>query len=157
MGYCVSLERMNEIIKELQKDYRVTLRSFEKRGRYSDTDRSAMREINRQRSSCTIQKSDFSPKEVFYPITQTLFYFTEDEYRESKADDRGMIIFARPCDINGIGRLDTIFLSNGQLEDSYYKQLRDKVKFFCWSAGRAGTPASAPPWGPTGPTITAWR
>ena len=130
MGYCVSLERMNEIIGELKKDYRIYApKRFEKRGRYSDTDLIRYAEINSVTEIVHDVKSDFSPKEVFYPITQTLFYFTEDEYRESRTNDRGIIIFARPCDINGIRRLDTIFLKNGQLEDSYYKRLRDKVKF----------------------------
>lgn len=36
----------------------------------------------------------------------------------------------RPCDINGIDRLDAIFLANGPLEDFYYKRRRDKVRFF---------------------------
>ncbi len=130
MGYCVSLERMNEIIRELQKSYRIYApKRFEKRGRYSDTDLIRYAEINSVAEIVHDVKSDFSPKEIFYPITQTLFYFTEDEYRERRADDRGIIIFARPCDINGIRRLDTIFLKNGQLEDSYYKRLRDKLKF----------------------------
>ena len=130
MSYRISPDQMNEIFVELQKDYRIYApKRFPKRGRYSDTDLVRYAEINSAAEIVYEAKSDFSPKEVLYPITQTLFYFTEDEYRESRVDERGLIIFARPCDINGIRRLDTIFLKNGQVADSYYKRVRDKVKF----------------------------
>ena len=45
-------------------------------------------------------------------------------------DPKGIIIFARPCDINGLKRLDNMFLANGGLSDVYYKRMRDKVKLF---------------------------
>ena len=45
-------------------------------------------------------------------------------------DKKGIILFARPCDINGIKRLDNIFLNNGDKEDNYYKRIRDKLKIF---------------------------
>jgi anaerobic sulfite reductase subunit A len=64
------------------------------------------------------------------PITQTMFYFNETGYREPDIHDKGIIIFLRLCDINGIERLDNIFLKNGNIEDPYYKVFRDKVKFF---------------------------
>ncbi len=41
-----------------------------------------------------------------------------------------MIIFLRPCDRNGIQRLDSIFLENGPWPDPYYDQIRDRVRFF---------------------------
>lgn len=130
MSYSVSVKKMNEILKELQKDYKVYApKRFEKRGRYSDTDLIRYAEISMVEEIVYDEKADFSPKEVIYPITQTLFYFTEYEYKESKAHDKGILIFARPCDINGIKRLDTIFLENGDQEDIYYKRLREKVKF----------------------------
>lgn len=130
MSYCVSTKRMNEILKALQKDYKIYAPvRFEKRGRYSDTDLIRYAEINSIEDVVYDEKSHFSPKEVIYPITQALFYFTEDEYRESKVDDKNILIFARSCDINGFRRLDTIFLKNGGVEDIYYKRLREKVKF----------------------------
>lgn len=136
MSYSVGMEKMNEIIKNLKKEYKVYApKRFEKRGRYSDTDLIRYAEINSVEEIVYDEKSDFSPKEVFYPITQALFYFTEDEYRESKVDNQGILIFARPCDINGIKRLDTIFLKNGELEDIYYKRLRERVKFVLMECG----------------------
>jgi anaerobic sulfite reductase subunit A len=55
-------------------------------------------------------------------------YFYENTFRVSEADEKAIILFVRPCDINGIRRLDTIFLKNGGQEDSNYRRLRDKLK-----------------------------
>ncbi|ADL13187.1 anaerobic sulfite reductase subunit AsrA [Acetohalobium arabaticum] len=130
MSYRVNTERMDEILLELQSDYKVYAPvRFEGRGRYSGTDVIRYEEINSVKDVVYDEKSDISPKEIIHPITQRLFYFTEHEYKESKVYDKEILIFARPCDINGIERLDTIFLENGDNEDKYYKRLRDKVKF----------------------------
>lgn len=39
------------------------------------------------------EKSNFSFKEVILPITQTLFYFTEDNWIEPKTDKENILIF----------------------------------------------------------------
>ena len=131
MGYSVSSERMDEILNDLKKDYQIFApRRFENRGWKPGTDLIRYAEINSISEIVFDEKSDFSPKEVFYPILQTLFYFDELKCRESSlADDRGILIFARPCDINGIRRLDKIFLENGGRQDNYYQRLREKLKF----------------------------
>lgn len=130
MSYRVANDRMNEILAELQQDYRVyaPVRQ-EGQGRYSDTDVIDYEEIDTVEEIVSDEKSDFSPKEILHPITQTLFHFTEHEFRTSQVGDKDFLIFLRPCDINGIERLDTIFLENGEIEDEYYKRLREKVNF----------------------------
>lgn len=132
MGYYVSSERMDKIIDELKKEYKIYApKRFENRGWKPNTDLIRYAEINSVSEIVYDEKSDFSPKEVFHPISQTLLYFTEDKCIESSIDDsKNIILFARPCDINGIKRLDTIFLKNGDKEDNYYKRLRDKIKIF---------------------------
>lgn len=132
MGYYVSSERMDQIINELKKEYKIYApKRFKNRGWKPNTDLIRYDEINSVSEIIYDEKSDFSPKEVFYPISQTLLYFTEDNCKESSIDDsKNIILFARPCDINGIKRLDTIFLKNGNQEDNYYKRLRDKLKIF---------------------------
>lgn len=75
------------------------------------------------------EKSQFSPKEIYFPIVQTLSYFRGDECVESKASNEKIAIFARACDIAAAKRLDKIFLENGGQEDNYYKRLRDCVEF----------------------------
>ena len=74
------------------------------------------------------EKAHFSAKEVFYPVSQTMLYFNGDHCTEKELeDDKGILLFVRPCDINAIRRLDQIFLHNGQ-PDLYYARMREKVK-----------------------------
>ena len=104
---------------------------FEKRGWKQGTDSIRYSEIESFSEIVFDEKSNFSPKEIIHPILQTLLYFTQENCSESKLkDDKNIIIFARPCDINGIKRLDKIFLENGGQEDNYYKRLREKIKIF---------------------------
>ncbi len=74
------------------------------------------------------EKSDMSPKEVFYPVSQTMFYFKDGQVEvKEEDDDKEILLFARPCDLNAISRLDKIFLENGQPE-VFYARKREKVK-----------------------------
>ncbi len=130
MSIKVNNKDFNVFLDELSKKYKIFAPiRLEKRGRLSDTDMIRYGEIKQVEDIVWDEKSTFSPKEVFQPITQTLFYFTEDEYKEPKIDDKKIIVFLRPCDINGVRRHDTIFLKNGKIKDNYYKQIRSKIKF----------------------------
>ncbi len=124
-GYRVGKERMNEILAELNQKYHVfgpCLDAQKKRVRYA--------EIRKVEQIIYDRQSDFSPKAAFYPISQVMFYFREDGVEESElADDRGILIFARACDINAIRRQDNLFLKNGGAEDLFYKRLRERVKY----------------------------
>ena len=73
-------------------------------------------------------KSEFSYKEILTPISQTLFYFTEDEVKEADGPTKGAIVFLRSCDLHAVKRMDDIYLRNG-FEDYYYKRIREKTKF----------------------------
>ncbi len=128
----VNSERMDEILHELKKEYRVYApKRFTNRGTKNNTDLIRYAEISSVNEIVYDVPSDFSPKEVYYPITQTTIYFKDDACIESTVnDEKGIIIFARPCDINSMKRLDNIFLENGGNADIYYKRLRDKVKIF---------------------------
>lgn len=123
-GYEISREKMNELLKRLGETYRICgPRRVGKFIRYGDI--RSLEELVYQ------EKSHFSPKEIFYPIVQTLLYFSEDQVQESRLEDeREVIIFLRPCDINGIRRLDTMFLKNGDQADNFYQRRREKVRFF---------------------------
>lgn len=136
MSYNVSFKRMNEILQALEADYKVYApMRFEKKGRFSDTDLIRYAEITSIEDIVYLEKSDFSPKEVIFPITQSILHFTESEFLESKTHDKNIIVFLRSCDINGIRRLDNMFLKNGNMEDVYYKRLREKVKFVLMACG----------------------
>lgn len=123
MGYTMNAARMDEIFTALRETYRIyapkKVGKFIRYGEVKSVDEIVFDE-----------KSHFSPKEVFYPIVQTLLYFSENDVRESEVDDTPVILFLRPCDVNGIHRLDTIFMENGKQADNFYQRLRQKVKFF---------------------------
>lgn len=87
------------------------------------------------------RQSDFSPKEVYYPISQTLFRFDENSYQTVLPDpEKPALIFAHPCDINAVRRLDNIFLKNGGQADVYYEALRSRVKFAMLECPAEGYP-----------------
>lgn len=130
MGYSLNYGELNAVFAALSPDYRIYApKRFPKQGRYSDTDIIRYDEIEHAEEIVYDQKSDFSAKEVLTPITQTILYFTEDEYRASKTDEKKILIFLRPCDINAFEHQDRIYLENGPEPDYYYKRKRDRVKF----------------------------
>lgn len=129
MGYKISLEDMNLALKELSKDYMIYApKLFEGEGRFSDVDRIRYEEVEKIEEIIFDQKSDYSFKEALTPISETLFYFTEDEVKEADKLHSGAIIFLRSCDLHALKRLDEIYLNNGA-EDYYYKRLRENTKF----------------------------
>ncbi len=130
MGYKIDYLEVNKILKELSKEYDIYApKRFEKRGRYSDTDIVRYDIIEKVEDIVFDRQSDYSAKEVISPITQTLFYFTEDEYRESKQSNKKILILMRPCDRNAIERQNKIYLQNGGFSDIYYKRVQERVKF----------------------------
>ncbi len=130
MGWNLSGSDFNDLIAKLKADYTVLApKRFIGRGRFSETDLIRYDEIETLDDIVWDEKSTFSPKEVVFPITQTLFHFTEKAFSEPEPDEKNFLIFLRPCDINGIRRLDTIYLKNGSQSDAYYARLRQRVRF----------------------------
>lgn len=129
-SYSVRADRMANVFARLKENYRLFApKRFPKRGpKGSDLIRYG--EISDFSEIVYKEKAHFSPKEVFYPISQTMFYFKDDQCTEKEMeDDKDIILFARPCDINAIRRLDNIFLHNGQ-PDHYYSRMRQKLHIF---------------------------
>ena len=56
-------------------------------GRYAGQDSILYKEIERYEDIEFRERSTYAMKEVITPITQTLFYFTDDEFRESKLEE----------------------------------------------------------------------
>ena len=122
--------RFNEGLKTLKSEYKILAPvTIPFKGTYSDTDITKYEEITTIEEVELNKKSNFSAKEVILPINQVLFYFTEKEYKESDVDNKKLLVFLRACDLNGIKRLDEIYLRNGVEKDYYYERLREKVKF----------------------------
>ncbi len=129
MGYKIDNVKVNEILNELSKEYDIYApKRFEKQGRYSDTDIIKYDIVTKAEDIVFDEKSDFPAKEVLSPITQTLYYFTEDEYRESKEKSKKILIFMRPCDVNAMEHQNKIYLQNGGFADTFYQRLEEKIK-----------------------------
>ena len=74
----------------LQKLMTFTLPNFFlKKGAFSDTDLVRYGRITSPEEIVLDRKSRFSPKEVLLPISQTLFYFTEDKVTEPNPPQKG--------------------------------------------------------------------
>ncbi len=129
MGYILEKDSFNEVLNDLSTSYRLyaPVRKIGE-GRFTDVDVvrydfvSTLDEIELE------AKSEFSFKELLTPLSQTLFYFTEDETKEASLDTRDTIIFLRSCDLHAVGRLDDIYLNN-KFEDSFYAKVRKHIKF----------------------------
>ncbi|MGL4739460.1 MAG: anaerobic sulfite reductase subunit AsrA [Sarcina sp.] len=133
MGYKLDKNSVNDVLKELKKHYKIYApKRFEKKGRYSDTDIIKYAQIDTIDEIVFDEKSSYPAKEVVSPITQTLYFFNGEEFRENNLkDSKDILIFARPCDINAQERQDKIFLENGNFKDEFYKRMRERVKFVC--------------------------
>ncbi|WP_094605719.1 Anaerobic sulfite reductase subunit A [Sporomusa silvacetica DSM 10669] len=129
MGYCLDKAGFNQVLQELSQENVVYApKLFKDGGSFSDTDRIRYGEIHTVEEIIFDRKSDYSFKEVLLPLSQTLFFFTEDAVKEADAPHKGAVILLRSCDLHAVKRLDAIYLENGG-EDYYYKRLRNKVKF----------------------------
>ena len=124
MGYKIDSLTMDRILDALSKEYRVFAPKWDKAKK--NVRFSLIRSVS---EIVTDRQSDFSTKEVYYPISQVMMYFRSDVVEEEQLpDERKALIIARPCDINAIRRLDQVFLKNGE-PDFYYARMRQQVRF----------------------------
>ncbi len=129
MGMRCDQKQMNAFLLALSKENEVWApKRFSGGGTYSDTDCIRYGKIQTIDDIVWNEKSAFSFKEILTPISQVLFYFTEDEVKEPDLPKKGAIIFLRSCDMHAVRRLDAMYLHNGP-EDIYYRRLRDKLHF----------------------------
>ncbi|BEP29243.1 anaerobic sulfite reductase subunit AsrA [Helicovermis profundi] len=130
MGIHLSNIAFNDYLEKLSEKYRIFAPIVkEGKGKFAETNVVGYGEIKTLEEIEIDKKSYFSPKEIFYPIRETLFYFTDNKIEVPKFEEKPLVIFVRPCDLNGVRKLDTIFLRNGEAVDFYYKRRRDLVKF----------------------------
>jgi anaerobic sulfite reductase subunit A len=131
MPYRFEPGRFDLMLKALSERYRLYGPTrYNDKGPFSDADIITFGPISELEDLELDFQSVYSPKEILLPVNQTLFYFTQDRILEPKPDENPLILFLRPCDRNGIQRLDSIFLENGPWPDPYYAQIRNRVRFF---------------------------
>ncbi len=130
MGYKFNFADADRLFCNIFDKYDIYApKKFPKQGRYSDTDIIKYAKINSINEIEFHIKSDYSAKEVLNPINETLFYFIENEFRESSAPKKPILLFARPCDINAIEIQSKIFEENGEFSDIYFTRIKNNLKF----------------------------
>jgi len=141
MAYKIKAEEFDKIVKELSNQYHVYAPCLQEgRGTFSDTDIVGYGLIQSADEIVFDKKSMYSFKEAILPISQTMFYFTEDEMKEPKPAYEKAVVFLRNCDMHGLKRLDDIYRADKK-PDFYYEQLRSNTKFIvigCDSLSCAG-------------------
>jgi anaerobic sulfite reductase subunit A len=131
MGFLYNSAEFNRVLAELSQTYQLAgpIR-YSRQAEYSDTDYIGYGLFSTFEELVTTSKSWFSPKEFLFPVRETLFTFEGDNAKTPSLEEKPLIIFLRACDINGIDRLDRIFLDNGIGSDPYYARRRKNTTFF---------------------------
>lgn len=128
MGCQLSMSEANHILAKLSDQYTFYApRLFIGTGCFSDTDVVRYGEITKIEDIVFDKKSDYSFKEILLPISQTIFYFTEDKVTEPEISQKTPVLFLRSCDIHALKRLDDVYLNN-RFQDHYYQRLRENIK-----------------------------
>lgn len=130
-SYQVSAERLNEIFQQLEEQYVIYApKRIKNGGRYALTDTVEYKQVHSYDEIEYQTRSNYPMKEVLTPITQTIFYFTEDEFKEvSEKETRDILIFGRACDINAVRIQDQIYIENGPEADYFYQRVRKRLHF----------------------------
>lgn len=129
MSYCFTMSGMNTLMDRWAKDYLIYApKRMTGGGTFSDVDCIRYGEVKTAEEIVFDEKSDYSFKEILTPLSQTLFYFTEDQVSQPELPDKNVIVFLRACDLNAVKRMDEIYLLNGS-PDAYYKRLRERLRF----------------------------
>jgi len=138
MGYVLGIDGFADVISALSVNYRIFAPVRKKgAGRFTDVDAVIYDEITDAGQMELEAKSDYALKEFLTPLSETLFYFTENEVKEADLDLKPVLLFGRSCDLHAIKRLDQIYLENGTAKDPFYQRRRDLVKFVLIGCGHS--------------------
>lgn len=138
MGFVMTEEGFDKTIKELSEEYRIYAPVLkEGMGRYTDTDVVLYDQVTSAAEIELDKKSDYAFKEFLNPLSETLFFFTEEDVKEADLDSKKVLILLRSCDMHAVKRLDQIYLQNGKDEDWFYRRRRDLVSFALIGCGQS--------------------
>ncbi|MCI6755670.1 MAG: anaerobic sulfite reductase subunit AsrA [Lachnospiraceae bacterium] len=128
MGYVMNEEGFSEVVHALSQSFRIYAPVLKKgAGRFTDTDVVMYDWVEEASEIVLDRKSDYSFKEFLTPLSETLFFFTEDSSKEAELPEDPVLIFLRSCDLHALRRLDEIYLRNGREEDWFYRRRRDRI------------------------------
>ncbi len=129
MGFVLDPLAFETLLKQLNTDSLIYgPKLYKNGGVFADTDCCRYGKITSRADLVLDKKSEFSFKEILTPVSQTMFYFIEDEIKEASVQPQNIYIFLRSCDLHAVKVQDAIYLQNGQ-PDYYYAKIREKVKF----------------------------
>lgn len=129
MGKRLNSDEMQTIFEILQKSYDVYgPKIYQGTGCFSDTDIVRYGLLNSWEELVWDQKSDYSFKEVLFPVSETILYFTEDEMKTADGVARQRLIFLKSCDFHALKRLGEDFLIWAD-EDTIIKVILNTYKF----------------------------
>ena len=138
MGYVLSQDSFTRVLGKIGLDRRLYAPVNKVgEGRYTDVDVVRYDFISEAAEIEMEKKSDYAFKEILTPLSETLFFFTENEVKEADYDQREVLVFLRACDLHAVKRLDAIYLENGRFPDPFYKRIRDRVKFVLIGCGHS--------------------
>ena len=130
MGYSLTRSQFDQVLEKLGEQYRLYAPVLKKgEGRFQDTDVVIYDYVKTSGEIEFHKKSDYSFKEILTPLSQTLFFFTENVIKEADMDESQAIVFLRSCDMHAVKRLDQIYLHNGRHVDPFYQKIREKILF----------------------------
>ncbi|MBR1660158.1 MAG: anaerobic sulfite reductase subunit A, partial [Oscillospiraceae bacterium] len=138
MGYVLKQEGFDRVIRALCQHFRLyapVVKAGE--GRFTGVDVVRYDFITSAEEIELDKKSDYAFKELLTPLSETLFYFTENEVKEADSDPREALVFLRSCDLQAVKRLDQMYLGNGATEDPFYKRVREKLNFVLIGCARS--------------------
>ncbi len=130
MGFVLNVEEFDQLIHALGQKYRLyapVVKTGE--GRFTDVDVIRYDFVTCAQEIELDRKSEYAFKELLTPLSETLFYFTENEVKEADKDLRDVLVFLRSCDLHAVKRLDQVYMGNGDAVDPFYQRIREKVKF----------------------------
>ncbi|MDR2500033.1 MAG: anaerobic sulfite reductase subunit AsrA [Treponema sp.] len=137
MGFSLSAAAMNKALAALGAEHTVYApKRFPGGSNVSDADLVRYGAINAIEDAVFEAKSAVSAKEAFYPMSETLFYFTERETRAGSAPEKKPLVFARSCDIHALERLEDLFLRNGG-EDYFFARRYKDARFILMPCAKA--------------------
>ena len=138
MGYILTEEGFQDALKELRKEYRIFAPVRKKgAGRFTDIDAVIYDEVEEGTPIELEAKSDYSAKEALTPLSETLFFFTEEQCKEADIDTRPVLLFLRSCDLQAMKRLDDMYLHNGREQDWFYQRRREKLHYVLIGCGHS--------------------
>ena len=138
MGYVLTKEAFDKALKKLAEErliYAPVLKVGE--GRFTDTDVVRYDYVTELSQIELSKKSDYAFKEILTPLSETLFFFTENEVKTADRDSREVIVFLKSCDMHAVRRLDQIYMNN-VFVDPFYKEIRDRIKFVLIGCQKSG-------------------